>query len=460
MKKSLHLLVIALLCSCCVYAQNIKGFYIGHSLTDYIPEMVKSLATSTGGPTFNNHVFQSIPGSPLTYQWDQKASNGISPIPPAYYGFYDPINGLPNGTFDILVLTESVPRTMSPWSIPATYAYADSFFIYAKSFNTATKVYLYEPWHCINSGTPTGCAWDINTNPWRQRLTDDLPMWESVVDTLNARHPLSSPPVCLIPGGQGLARLFDSIQIGAVPGVTTLTDIFEDDIHLNDTGRYFIALIHYAMIFNASPVGLTNQTYSIWGTPFGAPSVALAAKLQQIAYETVLNYPNTCFISSPLSVPTNVQLKLYGKYAANKSKVLNWNITGSVGTDKITLQKKVNNVYIDILNIDKETNYTDSKATEAEETYKLKLVNLNNHSKYSNEITIGTTLPKLLIHPNPTNDFITVDSPNLEEFIKYIYNTNGECVIKTMNNTIDIRELPSGVYYIHCNNMNNVVTKL
>jgi hypothetical protein len=272
-------------------AQSPKTFYIGHSLSDQIPDMVASLSNDHPELSFDDWRYQTIPGSPLRWSWETKDRDDYSPAHPFLYPFHHPVYGLPAGGYDILVLTESVPRY---WSIiDETYQYADSFFVYATQYNPGIQVFLYEDWHCILSGTPTACAYDIDANPWRQRLSDDLPMWESVVDTLNSRFN-PDPPVCLIPAGQGLAMLYDSIQAGVVPGVAYILDLFADDIHLTDVGKYFVACIHFAMIHNASPIGLTHQLNNMWGSPFNAPSPALALKLQQIAWQAVNIYPKTC----------------------------------------------------------------------------------------------------------------------------------------------------------------------
>ncbi len=275
-------------------AQTPKTYFVGHSLTDQIPDMVQSLSDDDPDVDFQ-WLFQSIPGAPLSWQYNQIYDQSSNPIPPHYYDFYDSTYGLPAGDFDMLILTEAVPRY---WNIiESTYLYADSFYQYATAFNPNIQVYIYEVWHCLISGTPTACDYDIDANPWRQRLTDDLPMWESVVDTLNQKYN-PTIPVCLIPGGQGLARLYDSIQVGAVPDVNDIEDLFSDDIHLTEVGKYFMACIHFATIHQKSPVGLTNQTQHWWGGNFTPPSPALALKFQEIAWETVINYPGNCFAAS------------------------------------------------------------------------------------------------------------------------------------------------------------------
>lgn len=270
--------------------QHVNAFYIGHSLSDGVIDMVNSLSANDTevSMTFK---YQTIPGSPLRWNWQAKDRNDYGINLPFYSGFYNEQHGLPAGDFDVLVLTESVPRYLS--IVDDTYQYADSFYVYATQHNPDIQIYIYEVWHCIKSGTPTECHYDIDANPWRQRLSDDLPMWESIVDTLNDRF---SPekPVCLIPAGQGLATLYDSIYAGAIPGISSIDDLFDDDIHINDLARYFVACIHFAMIHGKSPVGLTNQLHNMWGGAYSPPTGEQALKFQEIAWEVANRYPKSC----------------------------------------------------------------------------------------------------------------------------------------------------------------------
>lgn len=274
-----------------INSQDINAFYIGHSLSDQIPDMVRSLAQDDAQADFD-WVYQSIPGAPLRWQWQDQYALQYSDIEPHYYSFYDPIHGLPSGDFDVLVLTESVPRYTD--IIEETHTYVDSFIEYATAHNSDIQIYLYEPWHCILSGTPTGCEDDINSASWRQRLTDDLHMWEDVVNTANNRHKTINP-ICLIPVGQGLGNLYDSIILGEIEGLSSIEQLFADNIHLNDWGKYFVACVHYAAIFGRSPQGLTNQLQYWWGGDFEHVPNLMAENFQQIAWETVMNYPHSCF---------------------------------------------------------------------------------------------------------------------------------------------------------------------
>lgn len=286
------MLLLAVVLSINSYSQNstLNAFYIGHSLSDQIPDIILAVSNDQDANSFH-FVYQSIPGAPLRWQWDHV--DDYDENPPHYAAFNNTEIGLASGNFDVLVLTEAVPRLRGPL-IEETYAYSDSLYRYATQYNPDIRVFLYEDWHCLESGTPTGCDYDEDSNPWRQRLDDDLPMWESVVDTLNTRFEPETP-VCMIPGAQGLAAMYDSIQVGSVPGINEIDDLFSDRIHLNDIGKYFMATIHYAMIFNRSPVGLPIQGRHWWGGELEAPSPELALKMQEIALETVTSYSQSCF---------------------------------------------------------------------------------------------------------------------------------------------------------------------
>lgn len=263
---------------------SVKPFYIGHSLTDYIPEMIASWTNMDWG-------FQSIPGAPLRWQWQRMAAADLGSYPPHEVTFYDPDYGLPRGDYSALVLTESVPRNSE--NIEDTLDYAGRFVDYALKHNPASRIYIYEVWHCVYSGTRKDCGEDFDSRTWRQRLDDDLPMWNSLVADLNRRFD-TVQPICLIPGGQGLARLYDAMMAGTVPDLKQIEDLFEDDIHLNDIGRYFVSALHYGILFQESPVGLKHQVYNQWGGLFAGPNQQQATRLQQIALDTLVE-DSPCF---------------------------------------------------------------------------------------------------------------------------------------------------------------------
>ncbi len=265
-----------------------KAYFLGHSLVNFdMPAMVHGLSTAAG-KTYDYDVQVGI-GANLGWQWTTPYT--------ADGDIWD--TTLTNGGFSHFILTEAIPLVNHlTWS--NTYNYADSFYRYAAQYNPGIKVYIYETWHCTNSGTPIGCDSDDHDDlPWRTRLSTDLPLWEGIADSLLARHP--GEGIFLAPAGQALAMLNDSIAAGKAAGETSILDFYHDDIHLNERGDYLVACVMFAVIHGESPEGLPNQLYNVWQEPFEAPSPAVAAVLQRIAWQTVCQYARAGVTCSPVA---------------------------------------------------------------------------------------------------------------------------------------------------------------
>ncbi len=296
--KKIILLKLLLIVSSISLAQTHNVFHIGHSLVSpYMPAMIQSFADSTSGIN-HSYNFCVINGAPLFWHW-----NNSNTCQGYQASFVDSKVELASGAYDVFVMTEGVP-----WYtiMPDFYRYADSFHTAALNGNPNIQTYLYESFNCTNTGTPTGCMYDDrDTIPWTTRIRTEIAEWESVADSLNTLHP-TAKPVYIIPVGQAFANLKDSVDAGVVPGINNLfTDLFVDDIHPNDTGFYFVALVHYACIYQTSPIGLPSQTYGEWGGAFNPPSAQMALKLQEIAWETVCNYQKSGVKCTPTSIKEN-----------------------------------------------------------------------------------------------------------------------------------------------------------
>lgn len=268
MKTFIRLLLISVFSVNCVLPvsaeekNTIRAFYVGHSLTSDVPSMVKGLADRNEQVKFSFR-HQDIPGAPLRWQWEEKDRK--SEFEPQYGGRYH--LHLPGGNFNVMVLTDSVPRGGAEMEAE-TIDYLGRFVAFARSANPDIRIYYYETWHHLTSGTPQRSEYD-KTSPnrdlaWRPRLDADKAMWQNIVDEVNRKHP-GRYPVKIIPSGQVLAAVSDAIKVGKVPGWTSIRDIFGDDIHVNLYGKYVIALSHYAALTGRSPVGLNSDIKSIWG---------------------------------------------------------------------------------------------------------------------------------------------------------------------------------------------------
>ncbi len=247
-------------------------FYVGHSLISYVlPKYVYAVSGQAG----KSQVFdqQIINGSSLKWNWEHDEGYGAA---------------LEGGGNTHLVITEALPlQNHLTWS--GTYEYAFKFDSLAKVGNSGVQTYMFETWHCIYSGVEGGCPDDVSSLSWTERITDDLPKWEEIVDSVNAKAPHN--PMVLIPGGQAMAALYDSIQLGVIPGRATIDEFFSDDIHPTKEGHYFMSLLYFAVLHKQNPVGISGDIFNEWGGVDFEPNQLVAGKLQEIAWKVACEYP-------------------------------------------------------------------------------------------------------------------------------------------------------------------------
>lgn len=252
---------------------------VGHSLFSFDgPSMLQSaLRAGTGEGAVEAQI---INGAPLKYNWEASdAAQGV-----------DARAVLPQGGVSHLILTEAVPlENHLKWSNSGYYASA--FAKLALDANPDTRIYVQETWHSLKSGTGQAVEFDDKADiPWRQRLDQDLPAWEQITDEIRATHSARTDQIRLIPAGQALGRLHDEIEAGRIDGLSAIGDLFADDIHLNDRGHYFVAMVQYAVLTGQSPLGLPTAFKNRFGKAFDTPDPDLAREMQRVAWEAVQAY--------------------------------------------------------------------------------------------------------------------------------------------------------------------------
>ena len=80
---------------------------------------------------------------------------------------------------------------------------------------------------------------------------------------------------------------------GGVGNMRDRKDLFVDDIHLNDLGNHFVALVHYAVLYGSSPEGRATRLKRADGTEAMAPEPELARLMQDIAWRIARSTPLT-----------------------------------------------------------------------------------------------------------------------------------------------------------------------
>lgn len=274
------------------YPLNVKQIHSGHSLTDplFYPHwpgqyvnLVGHVNTLPAWQLFDAMVGKStVPGSSMKARWEN----------PPGFGAPDARQGIAN--WELLAITERVPLFYEGGNTQQWYL--DGI----QEQKQYLALFVNNAWNNGNNrnGTPT-LLWTTWTNidnsngPWRQMLDIQGAEFERMQDFANQNRPNGAPPVYIIPGHKMMARLHDDIQASLVPGITHINQFFSDNIHTNTLGAYAISMIHYACIFNKSPVGLPNNLLP--DAPVGTliPSQALANYLQKMIWEVVTSYPRT-----------------------------------------------------------------------------------------------------------------------------------------------------------------------
>ncbi len=259
-----------------VFSLLAEILFVGHSLIGPdLPPLVQSALKQMGEPT--SVEAQVINGATLAYNWDHSAeAEGV-----------DARARLAAGAADVLILTEAQPIA-GPVEWSDTAGRIAAFASLGAEARPDLRVYLFETWPSLASGPGTVIEGDPQAGlPWRERLVQDLPLWEKVAAEAAAK---SGVAVQVIPGGQAMARLDDAIAAGEVPGLTSLRDVFADDIHPNGKGLYFLAMVHAAAISGKSPEGLPAKLTRAWTSRDAVIGEDQARAFQKIAFAAVSGY--------------------------------------------------------------------------------------------------------------------------------------------------------------------------
>lgn len=252
-------------------------YHLGHSLVGPVmPHMLAQLAPE--GHRWNSQLGS---GTSLKEHWEpdlEIRDFEISNSAPIYRPAREAIG---SGDYDAVVLTEMV-ELRDAIKYFGSAKYIRRWAALARSASTPPRIYLYETWH--NLDDPAG---------WVERIDNDLePLWLGrVLGSDSRRNP--DTPVYLIPAGQVMAAVVRAAEAGEIEGISARQELFLDTIHMNDLGAYVVALTHYAVLYQRSPVGLPHQLERPDGTLAQQFNAQAAAQIQQIVWNTVKSAPRT-----------------------------------------------------------------------------------------------------------------------------------------------------------------------
>lgn len=264
---------------------TVRQIHSGHSLTDaygthpWPGRLILATETRRGTRPYETIFSSVIPGSPMRWRWDHPTGN-----PDARQNI---------DAFELLVITEAVPlSTNDQYFTEDTLSYLDRWVAntWAKgNGGKGAEVMLYSTWiWWQHSGEPP--EYDPEPDvPFRERLDRDGARWERMQDSANANRPDGMPPIYMIPGHRLMMRLYDDIAAGRAPGLTSIGEVFLDDIHLNDLGQYAITCLVYAVIYQRDPKELPNRL----AIPGDTLTPEQARYFKTIAWEVARSYPRS-----------------------------------------------------------------------------------------------------------------------------------------------------------------------
>lgn len=218
----------------------------GHSLTDPLFVPLDAMVKAVGGQEAQRGRIDksTVPGSPMQTRWTDRSDYK----PDAYESIAD---------YEVLVITERA-------SLSGTFPWHDSTGYGLKWFNHAFQngnggkgadTILYATW--VNTDSGPGYENPYNDPDgnltFRERMAPEMTLWQAIADYVNANRPAGSNPMTVIPGPLIMAAVYDAIEAGTAPGLTSITDLFDDTIHINEWGAYLISLAHFAVIYRRDP---------------------------------------------------------------------------------------------------------------------------------------------------------------------------------------------------------------
>lgn len=249
-------------------AATARIYHIGNSLTDQVRyDQFKAAAIARG----HNHIYgrHMMPGAPLNWMWEQAREGGFNVEP---YGLYP--NALSNYDWDFLVLQPFVQ------SYDAELQAVNDFYNYALKRNPNITICIHMAWPGTNDPKFYDAAWEDTAS----HLSQTRSYFERIIDAAQAAHPLQNP-IRAVPMGEVMLELNHRILAGQVPGLTSINQLYTDNIHLNDIGSYLVMATHYAVIYQDDPAGLQTNGFSI--------TTDQATAIQRAIRDVVLRYQRT-----------------------------------------------------------------------------------------------------------------------------------------------------------------------
>jgi hypothetical protein len=259
-----------------------RVFFAAHSLMWYVPTPLGELATSAGIKDHKLVGVQSLGGSRTLQHWNLPEGKNQAK------------KALATGEVDVFV--------MSPIQFPDEGI--ANFVKLGLEHNPNMRFIVqvsWGAWDADNQTFPKGGTAKVERNKTPDELKKiheaNIKAAEAQADEINKK--VGKKVVYLVPSAQACIALRARIHSKELPGLTDQAELFRDPIsHPAPPLETLNTYLHFAVIYGRSPVGLPlpnllkNAKKAGWDDK-------LNAALQEIAWETVTNYPYSGVVAAP-----------------------------------------------------------------------------------------------------------------------------------------------------------------
>ncbi|HEY9250209.1 MAG TPA: hypothetical protein VIO38_13800 [Rariglobus sp.] len=172
---------------------------------------------------------------------------------------------------------------------------AKNFIALAVAKNPAVQVFLVETWVEKNDRLDFPAQWN---REWKADQKYGIPpihcaaYSRTVFANLKKATADLRKPVKLIPIGTVLYELDKRMRAGTVPGFTRVEELYQDKVHLNETGNYVALETFYSVMLARDPRGLPRTDL------FPTVTDAFGAIVQDVIWQVVASMPETGIVIS------------------------------------------------------------------------------------------------------------------------------------------------------------------
>jgi hypothetical protein len=307
-------LTLIAMASMSVHAQSVAPIgsarivFIGHSLiNNEMPEMVKALAESKGLGI--RRAVQVFNGAPIFYNWDHcRQSDFVGEWPPADFACDAIDAGTDQGPYDTLIIAQSnnpIIIPSNPSNLGTTPEDYEKFLNLFLTRNPNGHAFYFAQWEGLTS------QW-LNGQDWTTQIAPEMALFEQITDRIEqiSRDTRGrNASVSIIPTSLAIRDLIIAAESGQFAGITSRSQLFQDDVHMNRFGNYFVACVVFASVYQQSPAGATGRTVDKWNGEMTNIPADMALRLQNFAWNVVSKYRGWTGTAVRPKAPSSLTIK-------------------------------------------------------------------------------------------------------------------------------------------------------